>query len=485
VAVTSFVNACVFTPVSSGTVDFVVSAAVTGWQTPVSAGAVDGATYRYRAASTDGTQWEIGTGIYTVSTTTLTRATVTASSTGSKVSFTSSPQVTLTIFSIDISTILVANSGLVANTSGIFVNANTGITANSTGTFADLTVVSPLASPVFTGTPSAPNPASGASNTQIATTLFVAGGTTINEPNIGYNVGLKFSVAANALTANVVQFDGATNANTSNPIVIGMRSATLSSGGSNLRTLTGASSLVIPSGATIGHTSAVAGNLHWYLVDNAGTLELAVAGSDLGSSGIVTTVAITSGSTSATVMYSTTLRTSVPFRKISVSIDTQTTAGTWTSVPSSVTVNPGAMISDTSYLANSGLASNSSGIYVLANSGIAANSTGTYVNANNGLIANSSGLFVNANTGITANSSGLFAAGGGSATYTANVGDASTTTFALTHNLNKTNLLLAIRDVSSGYFVYPDVIYTNTNSCSIVFSTAPTANQYFATITGT
>ena len=101
---TSFVNACVFTPVSTGTVDFVVSAAVTGWQTPALAGAVDQATYRYRAASTDGTQWEIGTGVYTVSTTTLTRATVSYNSLGTtaKISFTAAPQVTLTAFATDL-----------------------------------------------------------------------------------------------------------------------------------------------------------------------------------------------------------------------------------------------------------------------------------------------------------------------------------------------------------------------------------------------
>ena len=44
---------------------------------------------------------------------------------------------------------------------------------------------------------------------------------------------------------------------------------------------------------------------------------------------------------------------------------------------------------------------------VLANNGIVANSTGVFVKANTGLTVNSSGLFVRANSGLVANSSGL------------------------------------------------------------------------------
>jgi hypothetical protein len=46
-----FLDVCKFTAVSSGTGDFVVSAAVTGYQTPAGAGAVNGTVYRYRAES--------------------------------------------------------------------------------------------------------------------------------------------------------------------------------------------------------------------------------------------------------------------------------------------------------------------------------------------------------------------------------------------------------------------------------------------------
>jgi hypothetical protein len=99
----SFVNGCVFTATSSGTGSFVVSAAVTGWQTPAQAGASNGATYRYRAYSADNTQWEIGSGVYTTGTVTLTRALIEASSNGgSATNFTLPPAVALTMFDEDL-----------------------------------------------------------------------------------------------------------------------------------------------------------------------------------------------------------------------------------------------------------------------------------------------------------------------------------------------------------------------------------------------
>ncbi len=53
----AFVDACGFIPASSGTGNFVVSSAVTGYQTPASAGAVNASVYSYRAESSDKTQW--------------------------------------------------------------------------------------------------------------------------------------------------------------------------------------------------------------------------------------------------------------------------------------------------------------------------------------------------------------------------------------------------------------------------------------------
>jgi hypothetical protein len=108
-----FLNGSVFLAASGGTGSFVVSSAITGWQTPASAGAVDGAQYRYRAYSADWTQWEIGTGTYTASTTTLTRSSIVASSSGgSAVNFTGAPAVSITILAVDLDNTRVVGYGI-------------------------------------------------------------------------------------------------------------------------------------------------------------------------------------------------------------------------------------------------------------------------------------------------------------------------------------------------------------------------------------
>lgn len=98
-----FTNVTKFSAVSAGTGSFVVSAAVTGYQTPATASAVTAATYSYRAESADLTQWEIGTGVYTSSNTTLTRSPTINSVAGtSAINFTLAPQVGLVVLTPDI-----------------------------------------------------------------------------------------------------------------------------------------------------------------------------------------------------------------------------------------------------------------------------------------------------------------------------------------------------------------------------------------------
>lgn len=101
---TGYLDACGFIPASSGTGNFVVSSAITGYQTPASAGAVNSTVYSYRAESADKTQWEEGYGAYTVSTTTLARTTITANSLGTTaaVNFSAAPNVYIVAASADL-----------------------------------------------------------------------------------------------------------------------------------------------------------------------------------------------------------------------------------------------------------------------------------------------------------------------------------------------------------------------------------------------
>jgi hypothetical protein len=128
----SFLDVCRFTAVSTGTVDFVVSSAVTGYQTPASAGAVSGAVYRYRAESADLSQWEVGYGAYTSGSTTLARTTVLFNSSGttSKISFSAAPQVAVVALAEDLLCTLLPQ-GRITLTSGSPVMAST-VTAATT-----------------------------------------------------------------------------------------------------------------------------------------------------------------------------------------------------------------------------------------------------------------------------------------------------------------------------------------------------------------
>lgn len=148
------------------------------------------------------------------------------------------------------------------------------------------------------------------------------------------NLGLSTSVSASALTIALKQSDGSTDPSTgASAVKVGMRSSTLTSGLYNQRSATAATSLVISSGSTLGQSSAVAATIWVYLIDNAGTLELAVSGTLFSENQVITTTAEggAGAADSANVMYSTTARSNVPFRLVGSITNTQSTAGTWAS----------------------------------------------------------------------------------------------------------------------------------------------------------
>lgn len=155
------------------------------------------------------------------------------------------------------------------------------------------------------------------------------------------NLGLSTSVAASALTIAVKQSDGSTNCSTGAAACkVGMRSSTATSGAYNQRSVTAALSMTVSSGSTLGHSSGVSTYFYVYLIDNAGTLELAVSTTLFDDGTIVSTTAEggAGAADAANVMYSTTARSNVPCRKIARLLSNQVTAGTWAANMSEVSI---------------------------------------------------------------------------------------------------------------------------------------------------
>ena len=62
--------------------------------------------------------------------------------------------------------------------------------------------------------------------------------------------------------------------------------------------------------------------------------------------------------------------------------------------------------------------------------------------------------------------------------YATTIGNNSALTFALTHGLSSTDVVVAVYEASGGAVVYPDITYTDVDTVTLDFSTAPTSNQY-------
>src|SRR5262245_52610787 len=108
----AFLNACRFNPAAGGTTDWTFSSAVTGYQSPAAANVVNGRLYKYRAESTDLSQWAMGESAYNTSTGVLARTTVLSNSSGttSKINFSTVPQVAIVALKEDLIAIDEANS---------------------------------------------------------------------------------------------------------------------------------------------------------------------------------------------------------------------------------------------------------------------------------------------------------------------------------------------------------------------------------------
>lgn len=140
---------------------------------------------------------------------------------------------------------------------------------------------------------------------------------------------ISASVGSNALTISA------------SALSLDFRSATLGSGAVTRVSGTPAN-LVISSGSTLGTSNGVQSRIAVLALNNAGTLELAAVnvagGVDLTETGLISTTAEggAGAADSASVVYSTTARTSLAYRVIGYIESTQATAGTWATAPSTI-----------------------------------------------------------------------------------------------------------------------------------------------------
>ncbi len=163
-------------------------------------------------------------------------------------------------------------------------------------------------------------------NTAVSTMFFTAG----IGPHYIQNLGLSASVATKALTV-ALKTKALADPSSTDPVQIAFRNATLTTGDYSVVSATAATSVVVPSGGTLGFTAAEDGLIYVYAINNAGTIELAVAKKALFDESIVhSTTAISATADSDNVLYSTTARTNVAVRLIGrIRITTGAVAGEW------------------------------------------------------------------------------------------------------------------------------------------------------------
>lgn len=224
------------------------------------------------------------------------------------------------------------------------------------------------------------------------------------------NIGIAAAVSANALTVSLKGEDG-NDPSSTNPVTISFRNATSATGTVSQVRVTSALSVTASSGSTLGTRDGVAHYVYLYAINNAGTVELAISASsswDEGSTQSTTAEGGAGAADSASVLYSTTARTGVAVRLIGRVLSTQTTAGTWASAPTELSVFPFGRVIESEVTVDSGNGYGSTNTKVRRYSNIRKN-TGTAItyadSSTNGasFTINEAGAYsIHANDGISA-----------------------------------------------------------------------------------
>lgn len=175
-------------------------------------------------------------------------------------------------------------------------------------------------------------PSAGLTPVKVASSL-------INKPT---NYAFTAAVGSNALTVALKSAAG-TDASSTDVIKIPFRHATLTNGTPVVVNVTGALSVVVSSGSTLGHRSATDHWIYLYAINNAGTVELAVSSSPNFDNGSVQSTTAEGGAgaaDSAALLYSTTSRSNVAVTLLGRMKSQQATAGTWATAIAELSVLP-------------------------------------------------------------------------------------------------------------------------------------------------
>ncbi len=153
------------------------------------------------------------------------------------------------------------------------------------------------------------------------------------------NLGMAASVGSSALTVALKGIDG-NDPSPTNPVVVTFRNATASTGTPTTLTVTAATSIIVPSTATMAFASGVIGRLWVVAFNDAGTFRLGLVNALSGTSimalrdGIYSSTLIAAASNSAQVIYTGTAVTSKAMTVLGYIEATEATAGTWATAPS-------------------------------------------------------------------------------------------------------------------------------------------------------
>ena len=150
-----------------------------------------------------------------------------------------------------------------------------------------------------------------------------------NNASMIENLGIDVSVAAFALTVDIKQADGSSAPTSGNPVKVAFRNSNGNLGGFDIVNIEAALNVTIPSGATLGHGSGLDNYIYVYLMNNAGTAEMAVSSVLLDETELQSSSAISAAADDST-LYSTVARSNLPTRLIGRIKSNETTAGTWT-----------------------------------------------------------------------------------------------------------------------------------------------------------